>query len=107
MPDDVAEIPEVAAKLYALASVLDVIADNPRGRDPGLLIAQGKGLVAYGREHGPTVNMGKQAAYLLDAGAAFLRAWFRHDPDLDLIRQAKQAEWLRDVTILAGPPEAA
>lgn len=107
MPDEIADIPEIAAKLYALAAVLEVAADSPGGPDPSLLIVQGKGLVSYGREHGPTVAMGEEAVRLFDAGAVFLRAWYRHDPDPDLIRQAKQAEWFRDVTILAGPPEAA
>lgn len=88
-------IPPSATVLYGLSIAIHTAAD--RGRNAREVIDLGRSFAA-----GMGTHEGRAAVYVRDAGAAFLRAWARHEPpDVagDLIRGAEDLELARDLAM--------
>jgi hypothetical protein len=96
-------IPGSAAALYALAVALEAAADSPLSDDDVAgLIAQGRAWVT----HIEAVPGGLGTVYWRDAGAAFLRAWARHEEPAkarELIGAAEDLETARDLALATMP----
>lgn len=98
-------MPDVAAKLYALALALD----DPKCEDPTYLITQGKLLVRAAQEQRVMTKPGRESAFYLDAAATFMRSWAKHAPynAPDILEGAALLELGREWTVLLEPPAAA
>lgn len=95
------KIPSPAAELYAVALALDCAKAGTH--DIGDLIEQGR---TFALSIGAgTIPPGRASVYAFDAGATFMRAWAKHDPELydALILNAQVLEAARDVAMLSVP----
>jgi hypothetical protein len=100
------QVPEPAAKLYGLSIALDVIADRAVDARFVRVEHDWEHLVALGAVLVKSIDPGSvtgtaERVWLLDAGATFLRAWARLDPDKapGLVYEATVLEELVDATL--------
>ena len=92
-------VPPIAAYLYGAAIVADEAVDAGHDPTPAILTAATL-LERHEADHGP-MPPGPGRVALLDAQAALVGAWARHDPTL--IPDAERVEAARDLAIATMP----